>query len=316
MKTKSLFALILVTPLVACSQASYEKRFFLFDTMLDVTLYEGNKDYLNDVGSMLRTFDALSDNYLERQVTNVYTINQTNEDVVISPELYNLLKISFSAKNEGANYFNPLCGSLSKKWKESLKNQQILDENTKNEEISKINNSDLIFKDNYTVQRIGGAEIDLGGIVKGYVLDEVYSYLQEKEITHYLINGGSSSILVGEKKNKTGLFNVGLKDLNNAYIQVKNCFVSASGVSSQGVKNGDVTYSHIVNPFTGDAVNENDAVIVISDKGYLGDVLSTSMMFNTVEEIKEIEQTQNVKTIVIKDNQITYSHKDLEVKYH
>ena len=57
-----------------------------------------------------------------------------------------------------------------------------------------------------------------------------------------------------------------------------------------------------------------DSVIVISDEGYLGDALSTSMMMNTLDEIKEIETSQNVKTIVIKDGQILYSHSDIVFK--
>ena len=39
-------------------------------------------------------------------------------------------------------------------------------------------------------------------------------------------------------------------------------------------------------------------------------------MNNTVEEIKLIEEENDIKTIVIKNNNIVYSHKDLEVKYH
>lgn len=316
MKIKRLFPLLLITPLVACSKAPIEKRFFLFDTAISVTLNDGEKSYLNDIGSLLTTYDELSDNYLKRNVTNVYSINQTNEDIEISPELYNLLKVSFDSKNIGATYFNPLCGSLAKKWKIALKNQQILDENTKNAEVLKINNSSLLFKDNNIVQRVGEAEIDLGGIVKGYVLDEVYNYLNSKQTKRYLINCGTSSILVGEKNNKTGLFNVGLKDVKNAYIQVKNCFVSSSGVATQGVVIDGQMYSHIVNPVTGDAINENDGVVVISDKGYVGDVLSTSMMLNSVEEIKTIEKEQGVKTIVIKDNKIVYHNEGIEIKYH
>ena len=179
-----------------------------------------------------------------------------------------------------------------------------------------MNSSQVLFKDNNVIQKIGDAEIDLGGIAKGYALDKAYEYLKEKEIKNYLINAGNSSILLGEKNTDDGYFTVGLNDIENAYLKLKDCVISTSSKSVQGVKIGDITYSHIINPVDGSAINENDAVIVISDKGYLGDALSTSMMMNSIDEIKAIEQIQNVKTIVIKNNNIIYKNADIEVLYH
>ena len=115
---------------------------------------------------------------------------------------------------------------------------------------------------------------------------------------------------------KDGLFSIGLKDVKNAYLKLKNCFVSTSSISEQGVTIDGVKYSHIINPVTGSAINTNDAVVVITDDGYLGDALSTSMMMNSVEEIKNIENEQNVKAIVINDGKITYKNNDIEVYYH
>ena len=97
---------------------------------------------------------------------------------------------------------------------------------------------------------------------------------------------------------------------------MKNCFVSSSSVSEQGVEINNVTYSHIINPVTGSAVNENDAVIVVSDYGYYGDAMSTSLMMNTIDEIKAIEKEHNIKTIVIKNNAISYCNEGLEVYHH
>lgn len=290
-----------------------ESKVFCFDTMVDIKLFEGDKSSLNEIEGILTTYDKLSDNYNPSNLTNVYSINQTNEEITISGELYNLLKASFDVKNKGATYFNPLCGSLAKKWKNALKKQQILDENTINEELLKMNNSDLLFKENNVVQRVGEAEIDLGGIAKGYALDRVYDYLKENNINKYLINGGLSSILLGEKQSEDKLFSVGINDLNNRFLKVKNTFISTSGTSVQGVKIGDTVYSHIINPLDGSAINNYDAVIVISDSGYYGDALSTSLMMNTIEEIKDIEEEHGVKTIVIKNKNVVYNHPDVEV---
>ena len=315
MKYKTLFSLPLIALLLGCTNTNpvVDQRVFSFDTYINIRLYEGKKTDGEYLEELIAKYDKLSDNYQNRDISNVYTINHTNDDVTISEELYKLLKTSFDVTKEGATYFNPLCGSLAKRWKEALKNKQILDETIKNEELLKMQNTTLTFKENNVVQLLGDAEIDLGGIAKGYVLDRALDYLKEQKINSYLINGGSSSILLGEKKSKDGLFSVGLNDIEGAYIKLKNCFVSTSSKSVQGVEIDGVTYSHIINPKDGSALNENDAVIVISETGYYGDAMSTSMMMNTIDEIKTIEKEHNLKTIVIKSNKIVYSHPDIEV---
>ena len=95
------------------------------------------------------------------------------------------------------------------------------------------------------------------------------------------------------------------------------CFRSEFLVISraeQGVTINGVRYSHIVNPKTGSAVTNYDEVIVINDNGTYGDAFSTSMMFNTIEEIKQLEEKLNLKTIVIKDQQIIYKHEGIIFK--
>lgn len=316
MKLKSLLSTLLIIPLISCSQASsLESKVFCFDTAIDIRLFEGEKQNLNDIENIFSYYDKISDNYKQRDVNNVYLINSTNDDVLVDETLYSMLQKSFALKEE-IRYFNPLCGSLAKKWKESLKSSQILDEATIQSELNKMNNSSVLFKDNNLIQRLGGAEIDLGAVAKGFAVDEAKKYLDSKSFSKYLINSGYSSILLGQKQSDDGLFSVGLSDIDNAYLKLSNCFVSTSGVSTQGVKIDDQIYSHIVNPYTGSAINNYDTVIVVSSSGYLGDAISTSFMLSSIDEIKQVEQTQNVKAIAIKDKNIVYKNESLEVYYH
>lgn len=315
MKFKPLL-LLAVVPLCACSMSKYfVDTWYLFSTFVTARMNESNNEHIK-VKEILKTYSDLADNYEAREgLTNLYTLNHTNEKVQIAPELYNVLKKSFEVKNQGATYFNPLAGSLSKLWKESLELNQIPSEESINVELAKMASSSLeFFEDNY-VQRHGDSELDLGGIAKGYAIDEVQSYLKETEVTNYIIDAGSSSILLGEKNTKSGNYQVGIGK-NFVYLELKKCFVSTSGIEEQGVTIGDTTYSHIVNPNTGSAINNYDKVVVISDTGYLGDALSTSMMLSTLDEIKDIESKQDVKAIVIRDNKIVYSNPNLEVKFH
>ena len=316
-KIAFLFPLLAIA-LTSCSTNNkvIESKVFCFDTLVEAKLYDGKNEHIKEIEKILNNISNLTDNYELKSINGVYAINQTNEEITVDEQLYTLLQDSFDMANNEVDNFNPLCGSLSKKWKESLAKKEILSETVINEELDKINNTEVILKDNYVIQRNGEAEIDLGGVAKGYALDLVNNYLQENGVASYLINAGSSSIALGEKLTKDGLFTIGLKEAKNAYIKAKNCFISTSSIYQQGVTIDGVTYSHIINPKTGSAINVNDGVIVISSNGAFGDAFSTSLMNNTVEEIKEIEEINDIKTIVIKNNKIVYSHKDIEVKYH
>ena len=314
MKVKKLLSLLSVLPLISCtSNFVLESKVFYFDTLLSIKIFEKDKARLSYIKNIFRDIDELTDNYHQRDVNNVYTINHTNEALTINHTLYDILDKAVNVSTLGATYFNPLCGDLSQLWKDSLQEKVIPSEESITQELNKMNSSSISLLDDDRVQRLGDASIDLGGIAKGYALDVVLDYLKETNTKQYLINAGSSSILLGRKNTGDGYFNVGIKDLGHSYLKLKNCFISTSSKSVQGVTIDGVTYSHIINPVTGSAINENDAVIVVSDFGYLGDALSTSMMMNTVEEIQQIEEQLNVKTIVIKNGKKTYSHKDLRV---
>ena len=79
------------------------------------------------------------------------------------------------------------------------------------------------------------------------------------------------------------------------------------------------TYSHIISPLTGSAINVYDAVIVISDLkenyGLLTDALSTVFMMSTLEEVKQLEKSTGVNVILIDDDNIVYKSESLEL-YH
>ena len=316
MKYKKLVLLVSLVPLVSCvKNTMIESRVFYFDTLVDIRLYDGKQSDLKTIKDILHSVDEVADRYHARTVNNVHTINETNEVVTVNEVLYDLLFTAYYVNSEGASYFDPLCGSLSDLWKDSLSRQELPSEEDISNEVSKISSSSLLFSDGEHIQRVGDATIDLGGIAKGYALNRIRDYLYNSNKKQYLVNAGSSSILLGEKNEDNGYFTIGISDLSNSYLKLKNCVVSTSSKAVQGVTIDGVKYSHIVNPTNGSAININDAVIVISSSGYLGDALSTSMMMNTVEEIQEIELETGVKTIVIRNGQSVYTHPDIKV-YH
>ena len=330
-KSFKILPLLLVSSLTACNSVTEKKGVgYYFYTELSYSVYAKNDSVINKIKQICQEIDNFSDSYQKRSTSNIYDINQTNEKIEISEDLYELLERADVAREDALN-FNPLIGSLSDKWKESLGKEtpEVLSETVIQEELAKINTSsyelsferDAAGKNKNYVQRKGEATLDLGGITKGFALDRIYDILKSNKVTDYIINCGSSSIMLGTNGHTkswngqvTTYYKVSLRDVPNTYFKAQDCVISSSGNDIQGVKIGDTMYSHIINPKTGSAVMKNDAVIVILNPsiGYLGDALSTSMMMNTVDEIKQIEIATNAKTIVVKDGEIVYRNPGIE----
>ena len=303
---KKIILLLSASLLLSCTNNNKElnRKDFYFDTVISSTIYNSSDEHLTRINDMYSIYDKLSDNYLKRDINNVYTINNSSDEVIVDSKLYELLKLSYDINLE-IDYFNILCGTLAKKYKEANNENKKLDEEIVNEELNNIKTTSIEFKENNVVRKSGKAEIDLGGIVKGYVLDKVKDYFSSNNISSYIIDAGSSSILLGNKNTKDGLFTIGLKDYKDGYLKEKECFISTSGNSTQGL--------HIVNPITGKLADNYDAVIVISNLGYIGDVLSTTFMLCSVDEIKSLESKYQAKSIVIKDNNIIYKNDNIKL---
>ena len=326
--------LLLVASLSACDIAHQYRQdtLFLFDTVVTVktTEYHGlmyNVVVQEHACEILKEVDAVADAYKKRDVACIYDLNNTNEKIEINNQLYIMLTLALEFKEE-TPYFNPFIGSLSNKWKESLTKNEQLDDSIIEEELLKMNNTSLLlemtndgYEDHYYAQRVGQGLIDVGAIAKGFALDECEEFLHRRAEPdyEYMIDAGSSSILLG--KNKVGSdFIIKIKDLSKAtYLHLNECFIATSGTSEQGVEIDGTTYSHIINPLTGSAINNYDAVIVVSDlkehHGFLTDALSTVFMMSTLEEVIELEKSTGVSVILIDDDNIVYKSESLEL-YH
>lgn len=329
MKVTKVFALSLVAFLCSCHSGSSikEETHFLFDTMVSVSIKDGKKEDYQELKRILNKYDAVSDNFKTRDVFNVYLWSQTEEEVYFGDEpdkapieLYYLVKKTFKAEWD-ASHLDVRIGSLVQKWKDAESKGQVLDNSVIQEELEKKRNSEYrIHTDddpsqNYILQR-GVESFDYGATAKGCALDACKEYLDSREdLTDYIINAGSSSILLGanSRNEKYGAnYRIKIKDLDNVFFYAHDCFISTSGTSEQGATINGVRYSHIINPRDGNAVTNYDTVIVISNEGTYGDAFSTSIMFDdSIETIEELENNFNLKTIIIKDKRILHAHKDI-----
>lgn len=138
-----------------------------------------------------------------------------------------------------------------------------------------------------------GMGVDLGAIAKGYIADQIKSYLVDRKISSATINLGGNVLCIGKKPSGSE-FGIGIRDPKNtagvkAVIYVDDCSVVTSGTYERYIVQDGKTYHHILNPHTGYSYeNELDSVTIISDVSVDGDGLSTTCFALGLEDGLEL----------------------------
>jgi thiamine biosynthesis lipoprotein len=306
----------LLTSLSSCSSNYQEDTIYnVFDSYLTTRFYGGG-----DIQALEDAYRLLSnklDAYTALDSVNLLTLNSTNEavDFADDGEMAALLQdcLAYQKKTDGA--FNIFTGHLNALWKEALANKTLPDPTALEEAVKESNDtaSNYLSFEGSKVTRHGSATLDLGAIGKGYALKKI----KEKSLASqkaYFVDAGSSSILLGEKSGG-GAFSVGLKDVKNAYLSLKDTALGTSSVSEQNMALEGVTYSHIVNPKTGSAASSLVMAMALGEDPELLDVLSTSFMVVGAGRIEKMAASFGVDYLYYDGTSVFHSS-SLEVFYH
>ena len=318
MKKLNIFLLIssLVFILTGCAlNITYNDVFISLDTQIEISFKSSanGKKQLKEIKNIFKEVDKYSDNYQSHDGKSIKDLND-NREIDLDDSLKALIEASISVKESTNGYYNPLIGRLSKLWKNSIKNKQIVDDATVLEELEIMNNSEIVIEGN-KIRITGDADVDLGGIAKGYATELVHQYLVENKIKNYIINAGESNILVGTRKKG---YKVGLSkpfdDSLYGIINVNDISIGTSSPKYQSCVIGDVLYNHILSPFTGKPVNYYESVNIINNDSMIADAYSTALFAMDLDTLKSFVDENDIQVIACKDNEIIYQKVDGEIE--
>lgn len=280
------------------------------DTTIALYGYVANSSLGDGVAAIFSHYNDLAETHAVSGLTNVYTINQTNDPVTVDADLYDLLSFSLTMEKETEGYFNPLLGNLSNLWKDHLFPStegvaaSLPSDNDVQMALAEAEASSLTLLGNNQVQRLGKGQIDLGGIAKGYATEKAKDYLAENSLKYYFLNAGNSSISLGEKNSGDGTWSISFVDLPDLLIYQKDCIIGTSSIKEQEALIDGVSYSHIINPFTGSAKSDWTGVSVIGQDAGVMDALTTVFVLTGPDS--SLAQSLETK----------YSLKSLYYRYH
>ena len=122
-----------------------------------------------------------------------------------------------------------------------------------------------------------GMKLDLGGIAKGYAVDQAQICLKKHGITRALVEMGGDISVSGPPPDSVG-WTIRVPNAANDSgprdLQFSNQAISTSGDTEQFVVIGGTRYSHVIDPRTGQAVTNRIQATVIAKEGLISDPLS------------------------------------------
>lgn len=295
-------------------QQPISKTAVMMDTVVSITLYEGDETLLEDCMAYCETLAAKLDNYADD--SEISALNTHPEEMVsLSDTTLALLRLGQSYEERSGGKFSIRLGALCTLWDFHEESAYL----PKQEEIEKAlqaaNESSLEIGKDAVCLHGAGAAVDLGGIAKGYLADCLKSYMQEKGVTSAIINLGGNVLTIGNKPDGSR-FVVGIqkpfaKDGEVMLgVRTEDSSVVTSGVYQRYFEQDGKRYHHILDVETG-YPSETDlySVSVLSKNSADGDALSTICMLYGLEAgLALIEDTPDVEAIFITDeNKIIYS---------
>jgi len=161
-----------------------------------------------------------------------------------------------------------------------------------------------------------GVRIDLGGIAKGYAVDCGIAILQQRGITHAIVQAGGDSRIIGDRFGKpwiVGIKHPDRKDEVIARLPLVDTAISTSGDYERYFDENGTRYHHIIDPHTGHSASKVRSATILATSATRSDGLSkTAFVLGAEAAIKIYERLGDVDAIIVKPDGTVLYTKGLE----
>jgi thiamine biosynthesis lipoprotein len=260
-----------------------------------VVAYGRSQEFLSEVASEvfeeIDRLDAQMSNYQPSSELSVINREAAEHEVIVEPRLFGLLQYAWRASDESGGDFDVTVGPLMKHWG-FFRGQGRLPSPAEIAEVVRTIGYRHVHLDpgKHSIRfDVPGVEIDLGGIAKGYAVDQAAEILRANGVTAALVSSGTSSIYaLGSPPGERG-WKVTVRDPYEEgkaadVLRLENFALSTSGNYEKFFKINGKTYCHIMNPHTGWPVQGMLSTVGAAPTGVETEVLTKVFFVGGVEK--------------------------------
>ena len=290
----------------------YSSDIFAMDTYMSLTAYGAKaEDAVTVAIHEIQRLDAMFS--VGNTDSDVTTANMQGSATVSDETAYLVEQsLEISRKTDGA--FDITIYPVMELWGFTTKNYKVPQADELQETLKRVSYENVSLKDHELVLK-NNAQIDFGGIAKGYTSSRVMQIFKEYGIEHGMVNLGGNVQTLGTKTDGTA-WRVAIQSPQggNQYLGIletsDQAVITSGGYERYFEENG-VTYHHIIAPKTGyPSDSDLTSVTIVCADGTKADALSTSFFVMGLQKAESFYENTDLDFDVIlltKDNQIYIS---------
>lgn len=290
------------------NQTRSSKVGFYFDTVVTLALYGAPEGTLDTLLAACARYEQLLSKTVEG--SDVWRINHAQgQPVTVDAETMTILQRAKALHQLSGGAFSITVAPLVEKWDFTGGTQIIPPEEDLTRLLPLVDDSQITL-DGLTVTMPAGFMIDLGGIAKGYIADQLADMVRKMGLSGTL-NFGGNVYAVGQKPDGSP-FRVGLRDPQAAdqtiaVISVRDETVVTSGVYERGFVKDGVLYHHILDPKTGQPARTGlHSVTILGHSSMDADALATACVVLGLEKGLALLESQGINAVFVDgENHVT-----------
>ena len=324
--TGLLILLIALLMSVSCTgepPKRFEETRDLMDTYVKVVIYADEgiaEEAINAAFARMEEITRIATTWDSEG--EAFKLNQTGYSDSVSEELLELIKLSLDYSELTDGSFDITVQPLLDLYEydpDADKQFWELDESTQKAEINKalklVGPDQIIIEDNTIRFKEEGTKITLGGIAKGYAVDEALEVLKDMGIKYALVDAGGDIGTLGSKPDNElwGIALVNPDDTSEYLVdfKIKDKAVATSG-NYERYFDPEATIGYIMDPKTGYSATGSISVTIIAKSSTQTDALATAVFVMGPENgMRLVESLDDVEGFIVDANRIIHQSSGL-----
>lgn len=284
----------------ATEERRFERTHATMGTEFRFLVYAGNaKQATAALDAATRRLDALnaslSDYLADSEISRLSAASGRGDWRLLLRDVENVLTWGQRLAAQTGGAFDMTVGPLTRLWRVSRRNGKLPTESRLSGALQATGFQFLELDEKRRRARLTrpGMRLDLGGIAKGYAVDETLKTLLHHGITTALADGGGDLRTLGSPPDAGG-WRITLEDLESSsttVYQLSDLAMATSGDLYQSIRLGDREFSHLIDPKTGLGLEYRRSVTVIAEDAMTADALASALSVLAIEESQALLAT-------------------------